>query len=61
MVDMTLKEAAGLLGVDPSTLRAQANRRRLQATRIGRDWHVTRAEVERYRREVSRKAMPRPR
>jgi excisionase family DNA binding protein len=53
---MTLKEAAVLVGVDPSTLRNQANKGRLRAQRVGRDWHVTRREVERYRREVSRNA-----
>jgi len=57
---MTFKEAAALLRVDPSTLRKQAHRKRLRATRKGRDWHVTRGEVERYRREVSRKGKTEP-
>jgi excisionase family DNA binding protein len=58
--EMTFKEAAALLRVDPSTLRKQAHRKRLRATRKGRDWHVTRGEVERYRREVSRKGKTSP-
>ena len=48
---MTLIEAAALLGLDPSTLRWQIRNRRIRATKKGRDWHVTPAEVERYRRE----------
>lgn len=48
---MTLTEAAALLGLDPSTLRWQIRNRRLRARKLGRDWHITPAEVERYRRE----------
>lgn len=47
-----LAEAADLLGVDHSTLRAQVHRGRLHAFKVGRDWLVTEEEVERYRREV---------
>lgn len=49
---MGLAEAADLLGVDHSTLRAQVHRGRLNAFKVGRDWLVTEEEVERYRREV---------
>jgi excisionase family DNA binding protein len=49
-----LAEAAQLLGVNHATLRAQVHRGRLQALKVGRDWIVTRAEVERYRAEVQR-------
>ena len=48
---MTLTEAAQSLGLAPSTLRRQAERRILRAVKRGRDWHVTPREVERYRRE----------
>lgn len=48
---MTLPEAAVLLGVSPTTLRVQVRNGRLRAVKKGRDWHVTPAEVERYRRE----------
>lgn len=49
---MGLAEAAELLGVDHSTLRAQIHRARLRALKVGRDWLVTGEEVDRYRREV---------
>ncbi len=45
---MTLKEAAAQLGISADTLRQQISAGRFQATKIGRDWHVTRDEVERY-------------
>lgn len=48
---MTLAEAAALLGLSPATLRGQVRRGALKATKRGRDWHVTPAEVARYRRE----------
>lgn len=50
---VTLKEAAALLGVRPDTLRQalHADPPRLNAEKIGRDWHVTPREVERYRAE----------
>lgn len=47
-----LAEAAELLGVDHSTLRAQVHRGRLRAFKVGRDWLVTDEEIDRYRREV---------
>lgn len=46
---LTLREAAELLGLSPVTLRVQAERGTLRARKIGRDWMVTPAEVERYR------------
>lgn len=48
---MTLTEAAAALGVAASTLRNQIHQGALRATKRGRDWWVTKAEVERYRRE----------
>lgn len=49
---MSLSKAAELLGLSPTTLRAQIDRGALKATKAGpRAWIVTRAEVERYRRE----------
>jgi len=48
---VTLKEAAVVLGLEPDTLRKQAQRGVLHAERRGRDWWVTPAEVERYRKE----------
>lgn len=52
MPPMTLAEAGALLGLSPGTLNVQARRGRLRAKKIGDRWHVTPAEVERYRREV---------
>jgi len=52
MPPMTLAEAAQALGLKPGTLNVQVRRGRLRAKKLGRDWHVTPAEVERYRREI---------
>lgn len=51
---MTLKDAAESLGVQAATLRQQIANGKLKATKRGRDWWVTRGEVERYRRESRR-------
>lgn len=48
---MTLIEAAAVLGIRADTLRRQISLGKLRATKKGRDWHVTPAEVERYRVE----------
>jgi excisionase family DNA binding protein len=51
---MTLREAALVLGVDPSTLRHQIKNGKLRAVKFGRDWLVTGEECARYRRENQR-------
>ena len=51
---MTLTEAARLLGVAADTLRRQVHLGKLKARKVGRDWHVTPGEVERYRKEHRR-------
>ena len=48
---MTLIEAAERLGVVAATLRQQIANGKLRATKRGRDWWVTPAEVERYRQQ----------
>ena len=48
---MTLTEAAAVLGVKPDTLRQQVHNGKLAATKVGRDWSVTEAEVARYAKE----------
>ena len=48
---MPLKQAAAELGVTPDTLRQQIHAGHVTAIKLGRDWIVTRAEVERYRAE----------
>jgi excisionase family DNA binding protein len=45
---VTLTEVAAQLGVATATLRHQIKNRRLEATKIGRDWMVDEAEVRRY-------------
>jgi excisionase family DNA binding protein len=51
---MTLTEAAAILGVTAATLRQQIANGSLKARKVGRDWHVTPAEVKRYARESKR-------
>ena len=48
---MTLAEAAAILGVSAASLRHQVASGALRAVKQGRDWRVSRAEVDRYRRE----------
>ena len=56
---MTLKEAAKYSGLDPSTLRRQANRKRLKAEQViergNPVWYVTRADLDAYLAQRSRK------
>ncbi len=51
---MTLTEAATILGIQADTLRRQIRLGKLRATKRGRDWWVTKSEVERYQRENRR-------
>ena len=51
---MTLIEAAALLGITPATLRQQIAAGALKARKVGRDWQVTAAQVERYHKEHRR-------
>ena len=51
---MTLKEAAAIIGVSPDNLRQAIARGSFKAEKIGRDWHTTKDEAERYRRENHR-------
>lgn len=48
---LTTGEAAHLLGCTSATVRQSITRGALTATRHGRDWLLTRAEVERYARD----------
>ena len=52
---MTHIEAAAILGVTPDNLRGAIARGSLKGTKRGRDWWVTKAEVERYGRENRRR------
>ena len=51
---MTLTDAAAKLGCTPDNLRGAIRRGSLKAAKLGRDWHVSEGELERYRREHSR-------
>jgi excisionase family DNA binding protein len=51
---VTLIEAAARLGTSPDNLRGAIKRGSLKAEKHGRDWWVTEAEIERYRRESRR-------
>jgi excisionase family DNA binding protein len=46
---MTIAEAAVRLGLSPATLRVQLRNGKLRGRKVGRDWSVSLAEVERYR------------
>lgn len=59
MERLTLREAAAQLGVTPDTLRAQIHRKKLEATKVGRDWLVSTDELDRYRRQSLRSSNPR--
>lgn len=54
MAGVTLLEAATILGLNPATLRQQIANGKLRATKRGRDWWVTKGEVDRYLRENRR-------
>jgi excisionase family DNA binding protein len=45
--DLTLAEAAAILGVTATTLRVDIHRGRLVATKRGRDWFVSPEELDR--------------
>lgn len=54
MADLTLEEAARLLGVAASTLRVQLRNGKLRGKKVGPIWTLTPKEVERYRLESRR-------
>lgn len=51
---LTLLEAADYAGLSHETLRAQIRNGKLDAKKLGRDWVVTRKEMDRYIREHRR-------
>lgn len=56
---MTVTEAAASLGISPRTVRQGIGNGVIRATKRGRDWWVTPAEVERYRAErLGRRGRP---
>jgi hypothetical protein len=55
---MTTTDAGALLGIRPSSVKGLCQRGTIAAEKRGRDWWITPAEVERYRRE--RRGVGRP-
>jgi excisionase family DNA binding protein len=45
---LILSDAAREAGLSPVTLRVQIKNGRLKATKLGRDWYVTRAQLNAY-------------
>jgi hypothetical protein len=57
---LDLNGAAALIDVSPDTLRRQAEKGVLRASRIGGRWIVTEREVRRYEREHKGRYGPKP-
>lgn len=51
MNDLTVPQAAALLGLSPSSVRHFINRGMIKGEKRGRDWFITQEEVDRYNRE----------
>ena len=51
MPDLTAAEAAAELGLKPGTVRYLCWKKIVKAEKRGRDWFISREEVERYRHE----------
>jgi excisionase family DNA binding protein len=51
---LTLAEAAKQAGLSPSTLRVQIWNGRIKATKVGRDWVITRDELRAYLKSVGK-------
>lgn len=55
MRQLTLVEAAAILGLKPDSLRRQAGRGVLRAEKLGRDWITTDRDVAEYERSHRRR------
>ncbi len=53
--EYTLRQAAELLGVSPTTLRVQLHKGRIKGKKHGRDWFVDGQTLAFYRKEVRQK------
>ena len=51
---LTLREAAKIGNLSPTTLRVQIRNGRIKGTKIGRDWMITLDELRTYLRSVGR-------
>lgn len=56
-MNLLLKEAAQILGIQPATLRQQIKNGRFYADKVGRDWQTTTSEVRRYARDSQRREL----
>lgn len=56
-MNLLLKEAAQILGIQPATLRQQIKNGRFYADKVGRDWQATMSEVRRYARDSQRREL----
>lgn len=50
-MNLLLKEAAQILGIQAATIRQQIKNGRFHADKVGRDWMTNMAELRRYSRE----------
>jgi excisionase family DNA binding protein len=57
---MTVAEVAKRLAVDPRTVRAEVERGRLAAFRVGTVWRITPASLDEYMRPPAAKGEPAP-
>jgi hypothetical protein len=55
MRQLTLVEAAAILGLQPDSLRRQAGRGVLRAEKLGRDWITTDRDVKEYAKNHRRR------
>ncbi len=60
MSDLTVPQAAALLGLKPRSVRKFIERGTIKGEKRGRDWFITQDEVDRYNRQ-RHKPGPRPR
>lgn len=49
---MIIAEAAKILGISTQAVYKRIERKTCKAQKIGRDWHIEPAEVERLRRQI---------
>lgn len=56
---LTTKQAGSRLDLDPRTIKRYCREGKLKCEKIGRDWLIPEAEIERYERERKPKGRPR--
>lgn len=58
MADLTVPQAAALLGLQPRSVRMFIERGMIKGEKRGRDWFITQEEVDRYNRERRKPGSP---